>query len=776
MPTTNSAPVTIVLYLNAVAELNNFQKSTQKAFREFVQQLRENPTLPRLHVEPLKNTKDREIRSIRINNQGCRAIVAKETKTNTYTILHLNEVHDDAYEWVKRHRITTDMLTNTIRLEDTPDPAQLAQLLSGVSGDEPHTDPFASFSDDDLTGFGVPSDGIFVLRGASSVQAAGTMAHLLPSQARSCIELALEGFGKDEIDIALADERKQSTSYGFAQTESSQQFIDAAGDDQAERDMRTMLTSNGTQQQFMVINDDDDLERLMNAPLAQWRVFLHPTQRSIVNGDYSGPARVTGGAGTGKTVVVMHRARRLAQSLIKQGSDRKVLLTTFTTNLADDILNNMKLLCTKEELSHIEVVNLDQWLVSFLRSNTGYRVEYTKTRNLWLRAKSVATDPSVRALTADFFAQEWEQVILANDINGLNEYLEIPRRGRGERLTKAQREQVWAVVERYRQLMAERKEYDRAYAMHLAAKLLDGPYADRKFAFVVVDEGQDFNAPAYRLLRSLVDHHANDIFIASDNHQQLYGNRVSLKQCGIPIAGRSFRLKVNYRTTGEIKTAAENVGRAEVNTAGEVLKAVQDARKVRSSVSSTTAVAEQEKRAEELDYSINGVFDDAGQQETFGDGTSLTHGEWPEALRCKSWDAQVHRVTEWIDARLARDSATKPENICVIVRDKTLVGKWVDVLGSKTSYGALLLGDETKDSADEPGIRVATMHRAKGLEFDYVVVPDVDQCPPPSQVYKCAGDKVKLNQLYQQERNLLYVAMTRPRKELLVTAVVSSNS
>ncbi|KAB8287091.1 UvrD-like helicase C-terminal domain-containing protein [Bifidobacterium ramosum] len=768
MPQADENPVTIVLFLDVIAELNKSQKRTQKAFYEFVRKLRTDPSLLGLHVELPTGMKDKGMRSVRIT-RSCRAVIFRKDRTNIYTILHLDEGHDDAYDWISRHQVTTDMLTNTVRLEDAPSSAQLAQLLADGASVGAHTDLLAPFSDDDLIEFGVPANGVSVLRRAPSKPVAKIMTHLLPEQAQMYVDFALDGYKKEEIAGLLADDRKQSPSYGFTQTESSQQFIDAAGDNQAERDARTMLTSNGTQQQFVVLTDDEDLERLMNAPLAQWRVFLHPTQRSVVDGNYSGPARVTGGAGTGKTVVAMHRARRLAQSLLQQGSDRKVLLTTFTANLANDILSNMKLLCSEKELAHIGVINLDKWLYPFVYRNTKFRVQYN-TDDLWEEAKSASSDESVSKLPVDFFIREWEQVILANNVTCLDEYLAVPRRGRGERLVKAQREAVWEVAERYLQLMDEHKEYDQPYAMHVAAKLLDGPQATQKFAFVVVDEGQDFGASAYRLLRSMVDRHANDIFIAGDNHQQLYGNRVSLKQCGIPIAGRSFRLKVNYRTTNEIKTVAETVCRVSgANTVDGIMQAVKDAKNNGRQVSDFSR-----KKPDELDYSLTGVFDDSAQEESFGDGVSLTHGEWPEALRCKSWNAQFRCVTDWIDKRLSQDSMAKPEGICVIVRDNQHVDDWVDALNSKSTYKALKLDNKTKEVTSKSGIRVATMHRAKGLEFDYVVVPDVDQCPPPSQVRKCVGDSVKLNQLYRQERNLLYVAMTRPRKELLVTAVVAN--
>lgn len=767
----NNSPVTISVWVNVLAELNGFQKSTQRAFGEFIRKFFEDPTLPGLHVEPLKGVKNREIRSIRIT-RGCRVIVWRADQTNIYTILHADEGHNDAYDWVKRHRISQNMLDNTIRLDAIPDPTQLTQLLSGVSSAEPHVDPLSKFEDEDLTNFGVPEGGVFVLRAAPSVQVAKTMAYLLQPQTRACIECALEGYSKDEIEELIADERSQSASYGFSQKNSSEEFINAAGDNKAERDMRTMLVSNGTQQQFVVLTDDEDLERLMNAPLAQWRVFLHPSQRKVVNSDYSGPARVTGGAGTGKTVVAMHRARRLAQSLIRQGSDCKVLLTTYTANLADDIHDNMKLLCTDEELKHVEIINLDKWLHKFIRDNTKYTIQYqgAKINYLWQIARAEATDKSVKELPFLFFAEEWRQVVLANGITKLDEYLAIPRRGRGERLTRIQRESVWSVLERYRQLMDERKYCDPDYAMHVASELLNTTRRDCRFAFVVVDEGQDFSASAYRLLRSMVDAHPNDIFITSDNYQQLYGNRVSLKQCGIQIAGRSSRLLVNYRTTSEIKSAAESVALSTgKRTADTVLQTINDAReatqrKLIHDVSGDT-------KSDGLDYVLSGVFEDAAQDETFGDGLSLTHGEWPEAVLCKSWDAQFNQVVAWIEARLKQDPSARVEGMCVIVRDNQLVDDWVNALKAKTTYGALRLDNKTKDTTDTPGIRVATMYRAKGLEFDYVVVPDVDKCPPKSLIHKNFGNDGSLARLYRQERNLLYVAMTRPRKELLVTAL-----
>lgn len=532
-----------------------------------------------------------------------------------------------------------------------------------------------------------------------------------------------------------------------------------------------MLTSYGSQQQFVVLTEDDDLRRLLDAPLSQWRVFLHPTQRSVVDGDYSGPARVSGGAGTGKTVVAMHRARRLAQSLIRQHSDGKVLLTTFTRNLATETLANMRLLCTDEELSRIEVVNLDKWLVDFLKRYAQTQVTYKddEINAVWNEACHDIPDDALGDRPTRFFRDEWERVVLANGVTSLDGYLEISRRGRGERLTKQQRRVVWTVLESYRRRMDARHKCDKAYGMSIAANLLNGSHRGDRFDFIVVDEGQDFDAPAYRLLRSMVDRHPNDLFIAGDNHQQIYGNRVSLKQCGISVAGRSFRLKVNYRTTAQIKNVAENVFRTEgADVSGTVIEAVESA-KAKDTERWTGSHASRSD-ASELDYTLNGVFESAsGEPDLFGDGISVTQGEWPEARCCKSWDAQVRVVRDWIRERLEQDDVAKPEDVCVIVRDRDLVHDWVNALRGKDGGKAVELG--RGDVSKMPGIRVATMHRAKGLEFDYVVVADIDKCPPTGDVQSTDGNVAALAEVYRKERNLLYVAMTRPRKGLLVTAV-----
>lgn len=772
-------PVVVAFYFGVMDDRDRLSKPEQKAFDSFLGKLKRNPKSSSLNSERIRavgrNTK--EIRSMRVTDD-IRAVVVMQAE-GVYCVMHVGH-HEDAYAWVKRHSITEDMLANTIRVEEVPDPDTLAVLFAAGydAGDEEyHRDYLKGFADEDLESYGVPAAGIPILRAAPNIRIARSLAYLLPENTRALVDLALQGNNKTDIASLMADEKKQGSSIGFGQSVSSAEFI-ASGTTEDERRARSMLTSNGSQQQFVVLTDDDDLQKLLDAPLAQWRVFLHPTQRSVVDGDYSGPARVSGGAGTGKTVVAMHRARRLAQSLIQQHSDGKVLLTTFTRNLADGTLANMRQLCTDDELQHIEVVNLDKWLVDFLKQYAKIEVTYKdiEINGIWGKAiEDVAEDSADDALRnrpIRFFRDEWERVVMANGIATLDEYLGIPRRGRGERLTRQQRRAVWAVLESYRRHMASIHKCDKAYGMGVAANLMNGKCRDRRFEFIVVDEGQDFDAPAYRLLRGMVGNHPNDLFIAGDNHQQIYGNRVSLKQCGISIAGRSFRLKVNYRTTAQIKNVAENVFRTEgADVRDTVIEAVKTVRKKDTERRYDDHASHAFSDASEgLNYSLNGVFESSSSEpDLFGDGVSLTQGEWPEAQCCKSWDAQVRVVHDWIQERLKKDGVAKPEYVCIIVRSKDLVRDWVAALNGKYGCEAVELG--RADVSEKPGIRVSTMHRAKGLEFDYVVVADIDKCPPAKQIQAVGEDKTALAELYKEERNLLYVAMTRPRKELLVTAV-----
>ena len=195
-------------------------------------------------------------------------------------------------------------------------------------------------------------------------------------------------------------------------------------------DFSASLSKAESQSRFVVVSSDEELTAILNAPLAQWRVFLHPTQRKLAMGIRSGSMRVLGGAGTGKTVLAMHRAKWLAENATAEG--QRVLFTTFTRNLAIDILENLRTLCSPETLAKIEVVNLDAWVNAYLRSKKyEHRIVYNRredAKDCWQRA--LAVRGSELDLDADFYEKELEEIILAQGITSRDEYRAARRAGR----------------------------------------------------------------------------------------------------------------------------------------------------------------------------------------------------------------------------------------------------------------------------------------------------------------------------------------------------------
>ena len=321
-----------------------------------------------------------------------------------------------------------------------------------------------------------------------------------------------------------------------------------------ENDFAAALQSDSSKKSFVIVDGEEELRRIMAEPLEKWRIFLHPTQRKIVNKDYSGPARILGGAGTGKTVVAMHRAKRLAGNLDK---GRKVLFTTFTRNLADDIRENLRKITDVSSMRNIEIINLDAWVVSFLREQGyEYRIIYDEElKNIWDEAISIAG--GALDYTRNFYVDEWVKVVQAQEAYSRDKYVKASRIGRGLRLDRIKRIKVWGVFEEYMNIMDERRLRDSEYAMYECRIILEKEYAGGRFENIIVDEGQDLSPSAYRLIRAIAgEPHQNDIFIVGDAHQRIYRNKAILSKCGINIRGRSRKLRINYRTTEEIRKAA----------------------------------------------------------------------------------------------------------------------------------------------------------------------------------------------------------------------------
>lgn len=485
----------------------------------------------------------------------------------------------------------------------------------------------------------------------------------------------------------------------------------------ASDDFSEALDSPESLKTFVVVDGEDELRRIMAEPLEKWRVFLHPTQRKIVNKTYSGPARVLGGAGTGKTVVAMHRAKHLATML---NDKERILFTTYTANLASDIMDSLRKICSVEEMHRIEVLNLDAWVSHFLREH-GYTAEIVydeKIQALWEDA--VAGNDFNNNFSVNFYQDEYNRVVVAQEAFSLEKYIKASRIGRGTRLNRKSRIEVWRVFEAYQNAMKEQNIRDINTAMYECRLLISKSSAEPRYKHIIVDEGQDLSANALRLLRTIAGkEHENDIFIVGDSHQRIYKNKAVLSKCGINIRGRSSILRINYRTTEEIRKAAFAL--------------------------------------------LNGIsFDDLDDAFDNDDKCrSLTHGSAPQIFAFRNANEEFAFVLSEIKKLI--ESGVFAKNICVVARTNKLID---DYIAQFTSNGLRCFKIKRSKSDDRSlnGIRVATMHRVKGLEFQYIFIVAANNRIIPLATSIDHTDAISEKETTTAEKCLLYVALTRAQK------------
>ena len=675
-------------FLTAFARL---QRGTQKKVTEFINKFRIDPTAPGINYEKISHASDKKIYSVRIDDTY-RGIVAREEENAVYLLLWVDH-HDEAYAWAARKRCEVNPKTGAIQIFDV-------QASEEPSNSKLQKTLFGSFSDEQLLELGVPEAQLSFVKRLADMTAFISAKAALPQDAYEYLSWLTEDIPIDEV-------------LEFAQEERFGQAADNISD---------ALETPVSLKSFVVVEGEDELRRIMAEPLEKWRVFLHPTQRKIVKKDFSGSARVLGGAGTGKTVVAMHRAKNLASKL---HSHERILFTTFTANLAADIRENLRKICTLEELRRIEVVHLDSWVNQFLKeSGFSAQIAYDEISGLWEKAVFMANVDLPFEPT--FYEEEWNRVVISQEALSLERYIKANRKGRGTRLDRKKRMQVWQVIEAYQNLMKENQIRDINTAMYESSKLLESAGARPRYAHIIVDEGQDFSDNAYRLLRALAGpEHPNDIFIVGDAHQRIYRNRPTLSKCGINVRGRSSILKINYRTTEEIRRYAFAL--------------------------------------------LNGIsFDDLDEGSDLGDRCqSLMHGEKPVIKNFKDANTELDFILGEIST--LKTAGVDLRDICVVARTKKLVDDYIAQF-TKAGIRSYAIKRNKTDDRNYDGLRVATMHRVKGLEFQYVFVAAVNHriIPLPSAINKT--DAISEAETTTSEKCLLYVALTRAQKAAYITS------
>jgi superfamily I DNA/RNA helicase/mRNA-degrading endonuclease RelE of RelBE toxin-antitoxin system len=689
-------------FLTAILRLPRTQ---QKKVNQFVNKFRNDPHGTGIHYEKINDAGNPDMRSVRID-QSYRGIILKPEHGEVFILLWVDH-HDEAYDWARRHQCKIHPSTGSIQLYASEhiaeNPAKVIVEKPEVV-DEELVAVFAEYADEQLIDLGLPNEFILKVRQIHNLQAMDELSTVLPNDAFEALSFIADGVPYSEV---------------LEEYKAIEQAVDVD-------DFAAALEREGSKRCFIIV-DDEALQQMLDAPLEKWRVFLHPTQRKLVERDWNGPLRVLGGAGTGKTVAAIHRAKWLANT-IKNDPTKKILFTTFTKNLASDIQQHISQICRQSELDKIEVINIDSWVHKFLkRNNYGYSIVFpSDTNSLRKKCWNLALDakPFELDFSDHFYEEEWRLVVQEQGISTKDEYIRAKRTGRGTRLNRKERLLVWAAFEEYLLQLNHNNIKEMPDATRDCVKLIESKSIKPMYSSIIVDEGQDMGSQAYELLRKIVPEQTNDIFIVGDGHQRIYRNKVVLGRCGIQIVGRSKKLRINYRTTEETKKLAV-----------AILEGI------------------------EVDDMDAGVDDGKGY-------ISLMHGENPEVLNFKGFMDEADAICERVEQ--LESANTKLSSICVVARTKNLRDSYADVLKKAgiSTYEIMANGAENRNVE---GVRIATMHRVKGLEFQHLFVAGVNEDKLPLMNFK-SNDPVEIREHEMAERALLHVAMTRAMKSLTVTS------
>lgn len=686
----------------------------QKAVKTTAFDLQMNPASPGMQFHKLDKARDKHFWSVRVS-RDIRLIVHK---TDSSLLLCYADHHDDAYRWAERRRLEVHPKTGAAQFVVIRETVLEIAVRKAVEAVAQKPKLFADRSDAQLLSYGVPQEWLADVRQASEDTLLDIAAYLPAEAAEALLQAATGG---ELIPASLASMPSASIDLTAAARDDIESEFEIAESQSGVRaePSHAGFTHPDAQRRFRLIENREELERALEYPWDKWTTFLHPTQREVVERKYSGPARVSGSAGTGKTIVALHRAVHLARA----NPDARVLLATFSETLSHALRTKLRRLIGNEPLlgERIDVHALDTVGIRLHKAHAGPLTIVSGNELLsLLRAASDAVGGHKFAIR--FLVTEWDQVVDAWQIQTWDSYRDVARLGRKTRLSEAQRRLLWSIFEKLIAQLSARKLWTSAGMFTaLALRMKDAKHPP--FDFVVVDESQDLSVSQLKFLAALGPT-PDALFFAGDLGQRIFQQPFSWKSLGVDVRGRSKTLRVNYRTSHQIRSQADQLLNAD-------------------------------------------VMDVDGNCESRADTVSVFNGPEPTVLKLKSPEAEASAVASWLGERAADGLA--PHEMAVFVRSHAEIGR------AKVAMGAAKLPFKVLDQHVETvsgHASLCTMHLAKGLEFRAVAVMACDDEIIPSQErIAAAGDDADLQEIYETERHLLYVACTRARDHLLVTAV-----
>ena len=712
----------------------------------FLQKLSENDSTSGLHVEPIANSVDSRVRTGRVD-QFWRAVMFRlDGGDEPHYVVRGVWAHDDAIDVARRSRLKVNPVNGVVTIrEEEPASSEPAPI------DWPEPPVAETPAEDDEDRSAPPVDSSPAVSEAPSEPLLTSYGYRLDELVdrlglpQDVAARAVEATSEDELLTLAADEEVWvgNILVELGAKEPIDKILEklqlgrplTSGDE--DKDIRAALERPASKADFAFIGDQDELKRVIESgDFGAWRVFLHPEQRKYVERSWHGPFRLSGGAGTGKTVVVLHRARELW----RRNPQARIVMTTYTTNLAESMRESLRELDPKvvqtSKLGEpgVYVIGIDALAAAVLRgagprlsasmqSVLGEVRTNTNRRTAGERWNSIldgANSPlPAAAANADFLSSEYELVVLPNRVVSEADYLRVRRPGRGVALDRAKRLDVWALLDSYRASSRVDGTLDFAESAAVAAAYLDDDPDSRLADHVLVDEGQDLLPTHWQLVRALVASGDDDLFIAEDSHQRIYGSKIVLGRYGIKIVGRSQRLTLNYRTT------AQNLHYAMTILEGGDYVDLED-------------------EAEETRY------------------RSARSGPAPKIQRLTSLSDELtaigDRVRGWLD------TGDSPATIAVLVHDRYSRDRIVNRL-SELDIPARAID---RDSPQTDRVQVMTMHRAKGMEFSKVILADIGYRSPAETARVDQLDPADRRDAELRARSLVYVAATRARDVLVV--------
>ncbi|MBS2964250.1 AAA family ATPase [Actinocrinis puniceicyclus] len=679
-------------FLPAYAKLDPpVRARVQSVFGKFAEH-----TFAGLHLEKLQNARDERVRTIRID-KFWRGIVLAPASGDQYCLINVLP-HDEAIAYARSRLFSVNHALGVIEMRD----AEKLELIAPALRIQAQAAPerlFAAFPDKDLLRLGIEPDLLPLVRDITSEAALQAVERLLPQAQADVLTALASGLSVEETWAEV--------SAGYAEQCAAAESVDT-------EDLGAALSRSPS---FAVaVAGEAELAAILDQPFDSWRVFLHPSQRRLAYAaSYAGPALVTGAAGTGKTVVALHRAVHLA----RHRPALPVLLTTFTRALSDNLRASLDRLETGQEvLATVDVQGVDQLahaVFSEQRASLGEHWAVATDADqaaAWQHALDLTQAP----FAPEFLADEWEHVVLAQDLTTAAQYLACSRAGRGEALGPRQREQVWQAIDIAAAQLRAANKWTFLQIAAEAARVQAGKSAPR-YQHAVIDEAQDLHPAHWRLLRACVAPGADDLFLVGDPHQRIYRNNASLRALGIEVRGRSRRLTLGYRSTSEILDFA-----AGILTCRQVADLA-----------------------------------DGQNSDSLSGYRSLLHGRKPftraAAHRAEELDALAAQIKTWLA------DGVPAASIAVAARTRHLVDEAAEAL----RVHGLEVSTIEKDAGRQPGVRLCTMHKLKGLEFQCVALVAIESgVVPPTRLGADAADLLR-------ERCLLFVAATRARDALYIS-------